>query len=203
MGARKHLPLPLIYFFCFAIRVDSRLFVAKEILFSCPAMSAVSAVKPAVAVKFNTSMNNRFRYYLRVRYGECDAQKVVFNARYADYVDITVMEFLRSMGYEQALVDATLDYQLVKQILEWKAPARFDQVLEVSMYAKHLGNTSFTLAADFRIAGDERVIVTVETVYVLVEHKTLKKRSLPNDLRASLENGAQGMVVDHAGYVGA
>jgi acyl-CoA thioester hydrolase len=203
MGARKHLPLPLIYFFCFAIRVDSRLFVAKEILFSCPAMSAVSAVKPAVAVKFNTSMNNRFRYYLRVRYGECDAQKVVFNARYADYVDITVMEFLRSMGYEQALVDATLDYQLVKQILEWKAPARFDQVLEVSMYAKHLGNTSFTLAADFRIAGDERVIVTVETVYVLVEHKTLKKRSLPDDLRASLENGAQGMVVDHAGYVGA
>jgi acyl-CoA thioester hydrolase len=71
------------------------------------------------------------------------------------------------------------------------------------MYAKHLGNTSFTLAADFRIAGDERVIVTVETVYVLVEHKTLKKRSLPDDLRASLENGAQGMVVDHAGYVGA
>jgi acyl-CoA thioester hydrolase len=160
-------------------------------------------VNPAVAVKFNVSMNNRFRYYLRVRYGECDAQKVVFNARYADYVDITVMEFLRSMGYEQALVDATLDYQLVKQILEWKAPARFDQVLEVSMYAKHLGNTSFTLAADFRIAGDERVIVTVETVYVLVEHKTLKKRSLPDDLRASLENGAQGMVVDHAGYVGA
>ena len=25
----------------------------------------------------------RFRYFLRVRYGECDAQKVVFNARYA------------------------------------------------------------------------------------------------------------------------
>ena len=33
-------------------------------------------------------MASRFRYYLRVRYGECDAQKVVFNARYADYVDL-------------------------------------------------------------------------------------------------------------------
>ena len=145
-------------------------------------------------------MNDRFRYYLRVRYGECDAQKVVFNARYADYIDITVMEFLRSMGYQQALVDGTLDYQLVKQTLEWKAPARFDQVLEVSMYTKHLGNTSFTLAAEFRIAGDERIIVTVETVYVLVEHKTLAKKSLPDDLRASLENGARGMAVDHAGH---
>src|SRR5205085_8762721 len=89
----------------------------------------------AVAVKFNL-MTDRFRYYLRVRYGECDAQKVVFNARYADYIDITVMEFMRSMGYEQDLVDGTIDYQLVKQTLEWKAPARFDQVLEVSMYTK-------------------------------------------------------------------
>jgi acyl-CoA thioester hydrolase len=146
------------------------------------------------------AMTDHFRYYLRVRYGECDAQKVVFNARYADYVDIAVMEFLRALGYEQALIDATLDYQLVKQTLEWKAPARFDQVLEVSLYAKHLGNTSFTLTAEFHIAGDERVIVTVETVYVLVEHHTLKKRSLPDDLRSALENGAQGIVVDHAGY---
>jgi acyl-CoA thioester hydrolase len=146
-------------------------------------------------------MTDRFRYYLRVRYGECDAQKVVFNARYADYVDIAVMEFLRSMGYEQDLVDGAIDYQLVKQTLEWKAPARFDQVLEVSMYAKHLGNTSFTLAADFRIAGEERIIVAVETVYVLVEHKTLAKKSLPDYLRASLENGAKGTVVDHAGYL--
>src|SRR5205085_1938604 len=119
--------------------------------------------------------------YLRVSYGECDAQKVVFNARYADYIDITVMECMRSMGYEQDLVDGTIDYQLVKQTLEWKAPARFDQVLEVSMYTKHLGNTSFTLAADFRIAGEERVIVIVETVYVLVEQRSATMtRVVPN-----------------------
>jgi len=31
-----------------------------------------------------------FRYYLRVRYVECDAQKVVFNSRYAEYVDVSV-----------------------------------------------------------------------------------------------------------------
>ena len=29
-----------------------------------------------------------FRYYLRVRYIECDAQKVVFNSRYSEYVDV-------------------------------------------------------------------------------------------------------------------
>jgi acyl-CoA thioester hydrolase len=40
-----------------------------------------------------------FLYYLRVRYGECDAQKLVFNARYADYVDIATGELLRVIGF--------------------------------------------------------------------------------------------------------
>jgi acyl-CoA thioester hydrolase len=39
---------------------------------------------------------NPFRYYLRVRYSECDAQKIVFNARYGEYVDLAVSEFMRS-----------------------------------------------------------------------------------------------------------
>src|SRR5579872_3317190 len=66
----------------------------------------------------NPAMTDRFRYYLRVRYAECDAQKVVFNARYADYVDLSTSEFLRALGFGEALVDGTLDYQLVKQTVE-------------------------------------------------------------------------------------
>ena len=142
----------------------------------------------------------KFRYYLRVRYGECDAQKVVFNARYAEYVDLATTEFLRALGYGEQLFSGELDFQLVKQTIEWKAPARFDQVLEVSVYAKSLGNTSFTLAAEFRVADDDREIVTAETVYVLVKQHTLTKTPIPPDLRTALQNGVQGLTTDHAGY---
>ena len=58
-----------------------------------------------------------FRYCLRVRYGECDAQKVVFNARYADYLDLATLEFIRAIGFAEALM-TDLDYQLVKLNLE-------------------------------------------------------------------------------------
>jgi acyl-CoA thioester hydrolase len=146
-------------------------------------------------------MTNRFRYYLRVRYGECDAQKVVFNSRYGDYADIAMTEFLRAIGFGEVLIEGPLDCQLVKQTLEWKAPARFDQVVEVAVAAARLGNTSFTLHAEFRIAGDERVITTAETVYVLVDAATLQKRQLPADLRAALERGAPERFTDHAGHV--
>jgi acyl-CoA thioester hydrolase len=138
-----------------------------------------------------------FRYYLRVRYGECDAQKVVFNARYADYIDISTLEFLRAIGFGEAVINGTLDYQLVKLTIEWKAPARFDQVLELSIYTTRLGNTSFTVATEFRIGGEEPIIASGETVYVLVHPHTLVKMPLPADLRAALEKGAPGTIVDH------
>jgi acyl-CoA thioester hydrolase len=144
-----------------------------------------------------------FRYYLRVRYIECDAQKVVFNSRYAEYVDVSVTEFLRAAGIVHEFIHGDLDFQLVKQTVEWKAPARYDQVLELSVTPKHLGNTSFTLLTEFRIAdppGDDRVIVAVETVYVLVDAKTLTKMPLPDRIRAVLKAGAAGLETDHAGY---
>ena len=148
-------------------------------------------------------VSDRFRYYLRVRYGECDAQKVVFNARYGDYVDLATGEFLRALGYGQELASGELDFQLVKQTFEWKGPARFDQVLEISVRAKHVGNTSFTLCADFRIAGHDPtpVIVTAETVYVLVAQHTLNKTPVSAQLRAAMEKGAPGIETDHAGYL--
>ena len=141
-----------------------------------------------------------FRYYLRVRYIECDAQKVVFNSRYSEYVDVGINEFLRAAGVLGDFITGPLDFQLVKQTVEWKAPARFDQVLELRIGATRLGTTSFTIGTEFRVAGEPRVIVTVETIYVLVDGKTLTKLPLPDAIRAALQEGAAGRVADHAGY---
>lgn len=139
-----------------------------------------------------------FRYYLRSRYGECDAQKVVFNARYGDYVDLAVTEYFRALGYGAELSNGELDYQLVKQTTEWQAPIHFDAVIEVGVQPLHLGNTSFTLACEFRIAGQPALTARSETVYVLVD-RHLHKRVLPDALRARLQAGLDA-TTDHADY---
>lgn len=145
-------------------------------------------------------MSTDFRYYLRVRYSECDAQKVVFNARYGEYVDLAVCEWFRALGYQAQMVSGELDFQLVKQTTEWQSPARYDDVLEAVVRALRLGNTSFTLACEFRIAGDTRVVARAETVYVLVDHATLTKRTLPEDFRARMQRGTSAQI-DHAHYL--
>ena len=144
---------------------------------------------------------NPFRYYLRVRYSECDAQKIVFNARYGEYVDLAVTEFIRAIGLNGSGTFVDFDYQLVKQTTEWRAAARFDQVLEISVQTTHIGNTSFSLLTEFRIAGNKPAIATVETVYVNVEPKQLTKAPIAENVRAALARGAPGVRVDHAGYL--
>jgi acyl-CoA thioester hydrolase len=139
-----------------------------------------------------------FTFYLRVRYIECDAQKVVFNSRYGEYADVGMTEFLRAAGVHGEFTHGPLDFQLVKQTIEWKAPARFDDVLELAMQVTRFGNTSFTVSTQFRIAGETRVIVTIETVYVIVDARTLTKVPLPDAVRRALAHGALGKVTDHA-----
>ena len=51
-----------------------------------------------------------FRHRLRVRYVECDAQGVVFNAHYLAYFDIGITELWReALGSYQDMLDAGVD----------------------------------------------------------------------------------------------
>ena len=141
-----------------------------------------------------------FRYYLRVRYGECDQQGVVFNARYGEYVDLACTEFLHvALGRVEPFA-GFFEMQVVKLLIEWTAPARNNDVLEISVMLKKLGTTSFTLGFEMRKPGESAAIVTAETVNVHVDAKTWKKAALSDDLRRQLSTGADGRIVDHAGH---
>jgi acyl-CoA thioester hydrolase len=141
---------------------------------------------------------NAFRYLLRVRYSECDAQRVVFNARYSDYLDLAATEFLRAV-WGDAMFGGGFDYQLVKQVIEWRSPARYDDILQVAVSASRVGTTSFGLVMELRVLGAERPAAVAETTYVLVSEKDQSKCAVPDDLRRILLAGAPDRIVDHAG----
>ncbi|EKF74520.1 hypothetical protein A11A3_07835 [Alcanivorax hongdengensis A-11-3] len=145
-------------------------------------------------------MPEPFCFRFRVRYNECDAQQVVFNARYGDYVDIAMTEFMRALGrdYKQLLA-AGLDNQVVKLTTEWQSPARFDDVLDVFVSLQQLGNTSFTLQADIRHADDGSPVARSQAVYVMMTTEPFEKTPVPDDLRALLQAGAPGVVIDQSG----
>lgn len=141
-----------------------------------------------------------FRFRFRVRYGECDAQGVVFNARYADFVDVAVNEYIRTLfGDYQRLLDQDLDIQVVSLTVNWKAPGRFDDVLEARIRAGRIGNTSFTLHLEFYRFGEEQLIADADITYVMIQPSKMAKVAVPVTIRELLEAGAPGVLISHAG----
>jgi acyl-CoA thioester hydrolase len=142
-----------------------------------------------------------FCYRIRVRYGECDGQKVVYNAKYGEYFDLAATEFLRSALAPADVFGGTFEFQVVKLLVEWKASARLDDVLEISVRTTNLGTTSFTLGFELRRAGDTAVIVSGETVNVHAQTDGTSWTKLPltDAMRRTLMHGAFGKIINHAG----
>ncbi|MDD0844390.1 acyl-CoA thioesterase [Pseudomonas sp. Gutcm_11s] len=141
-----------------------------------------------------------FRLLLRVRYGECDAQQVVFNARYGDYVDVAATEFYRAVfGSYQVLLEQGLDSQVVRMVTDWSAPARFDDVLQLEVSTLRLGNSSFALQVDICRQADQAAIARSEITYVMVDAQAFTKMPIPDAIRAQLERGAPDVTVNQAG----
>lgn len=143
-----------------------------------------------------------FRLLIRVRYAECDAQQVVFNARYGDYVDLAVTEFMRALfpptGFRE-LFARGLDNQVVRLDTQWTAPARFDDVLAINVSSARLGRTSYTLNVNFSQAKDSAAVAQSQITYVLVSLGEHRKTPLPDWLCGKLEAGAAGVLVDQSG----
>ncbi len=74
-----------------------------------------------------------FGHSLRVRYAECDAQQIVFNAHYLTYFDVAVTEFFRHRGfnYTEFVKQQQIDFHVIRSEIDYKVAARFDDVLEV------------------------------------------------------------------------
>lgn len=145
-------------------------------------------------------MTQPFTLLLRVRYGECDAQQVVFNARYGDYIDIAATEFYRALfGSYQALLDRGLDSQVVRMSTDWSSPARFDDVLALQVQTLRLGTTSYCLQVGIVHHAEQRLVARSEITYVMVDALNFSKVVIPDDLRAQFERGAPDVLINQAG----
>lgn len=130
-----------------------------------------------------------FEHELRVRYGECDPQGIVFNANYLAYFDIAVTELWReAFGSWQDMVDRGVDVVVGEANVRFRAPARFDDVITLRARMGRFGTTSMTI--ELEIARGEELLVDGWLRQVCVDASTFGKTEVPDWLRAGLERFA-------------
>jgi acyl-CoA thioester hydrolase len=106
----------------------------------------------------------RFAHRLRVGFDETDAQGVVYYGRYMPYFDRARVEYLRLLGISTHVPDGP-EFAMRAQHVEYHAPARFDDELEVFVRVRRLGTTSVSWEFEaYNAATDERLVVATQTV---------------------------------------
>jgi len=125
-----------------------------------------------------------FRFGFRVRYAEVDFQGIVYFAHYATYFDVAIHEFFRALPYDYTAVRTTTgtDFNIVRSVVEYRRPLRFDEAFEVEVALGRIGRTSLTFAPAIRVAGEVEPRATGEVVWVHADQATMRAVRLPQQL---------------------
>ena len=127
-----------------------------------------------------------FVHTLRVRYGECDMQGLVFNANYLLYYDVAFTELWRvAVGPWTAMVERGVDVVVAEAALRFRAPARYDDEISLLIAVARLGTTSVTTGFEI-VRGDDRLLEGTMR-HVCVDARTWRKTELPDWIRSGLE----------------
>ena len=127
-----------------------------------------------------------FVHELRVRYGECDPQGIVFNANYLLYFDVAFTELWReAVGPWQEMVDRGVDAVVREANVRFRSPARYDDVLELHARVAELGDTSMTTNID--VVRDGQVLVEGRLEHVFVDVTSWARTEMPDWIRKRLQ----------------
>jgi acyl-CoA thioester hydrolase len=120
-----------------------------------------------------------FKYaaYTRVGFSDTDAQGIVYYGRYLPYFDLARVEYHRHLD----LLEGETEHEFVMRAcsLEYLAPARFDDLIEVFVRLSRLGRTSATYEFTAHRAEDDVQMVTARQTLVLVDLEERRAAPIP------------------------
>ena len=114
-----------------------------------------------------------FSTRVRVRYAEIDAQAVVFNSRYLEYGVVAVTEYWRAAGlHGNGEAWAALEFHVARALVEYKAPIRYDEEIDLYTRTTRIGRSSLTTWIEIHGAAnrpEDDLRATIEIINVNVD----------------------------------
>lgn len=134
------------------------------------------------------SRTEPFLFPVRVYYEDTDAGGVVFYANYLKFMERARTEWLRHLGFEQHRLASEDDavFAVVKVTLNYRKPARLDDLLEVGARVTETGRSSLVFEQFIRRVADGALLCDGEVRVACLTASTFKPRSIPDSIRKAL-----------------
>ena len=122
-----------------------------------------------------------FSAWTRVGFSDTDAQGIVYYGRYLPYFDAARVEYLRHLDLLGRERDTGYEFVMRACSIEYHAPARFDDLVEVFVRLARLGRTSATFEFAAYRAADDVLMVTATQTLVLVDLEERRPVPIPDE----------------------
>lgn len=128
-----------------------------------------------------------FRWPVRVYYEDTDAGGVVYHASYVAFYERARTEMLRHYHFsQQALMAERVAFVVRKMTLEYLAPARLDDLLEIQTEITSMRGTSMVFTQRI-VNADNQTLNQAEVMIVCVDPHLMKPRALPKSIVAEFK----------------
>jgi acyl-CoA thioester hydrolase len=105
----------------------------------------------------------------RVRYSETDQMSVVYHGNYVPYFEMGRVEWLRNKGISyKSLEESGIALPIVSMTINYKKPARYDDLLTVITKIKGLSSVKIEFDCEIRNENNE-LLTTAHFILVFVD----------------------------------
>ncbi len=152
------------------------------------AKSDVSRIAGVTTLELGRATTRKppFKYsaVTRVGFSDTDAQGIVYYGRYLPYFDLARVEYHRHLG----LLHAESEHEFVMRAcaIEYLAPARFDDLIEVFIRLSRIGRTSATYECAAYRMEDDLLLVTANQTLVLVDLDRRRAAPIPDHYKEAI-----------------
>ena len=129
-----------------------------------------------------------FTWPVRVYYEDTDAAGLVYYANYPKFMERARTEWLRALGFEQTELrdEHGILFAVSKMEIEFLKPARFNDLLSVSVEISRAGKASLDLLQRV-LRGTEELVCRGTVRIACVEAETMRPCSTPAAVLTELE----------------
>ena len=136
-------------------------------------------------------MVKEFIWPVRVYYEDTDSGGVVYYANYLKFMERARTEWLRSLGFEQdrLLEEEGVIFAVRKAVVDFRRPARFNQLLRVVSRIKRQGKASLTFQQEIFGDVDDQLLCDGEIMIACLEAAGFRPSPIPRNLLAGIADG--------------
>ena len=129
----------------------------------------------------------KFSAFTRVGFSDTDAQGIVYYGRYLPYFDLARVEYHRHLGMLEG-TDGDEQFVMRASNVEYFAPARFDDLIEIFIRLRRIGTSSASFACEAYRIEDDALMATAEQTLVLVDLEKRRPRRISGAYRERIRS---------------